>query len=222
MIIGPNFIWLHFPKCAGTRTEQVIRKYYGTDPTLRFDEINPDRVIWHQSVREREEATGEDLRGRRVICNIRRLPHWIISRVGYEGMRSNISTPREMFVHGSFINRWKEIQNADTILSDFTIVPVDAWIRVDHIVSDFSAAFAPVLDISGINLRREFARKSNETKFSKESTPWFTSEELTTLYDSCPAWSALEKRLYGELLSGDVGPENHNHVFSKLKSIIGV
>ncbi len=222
MIIGPDFIWLHFPKCAGTRTEQVIRKHFGTDPTLRFDEINPEHVVWHQSVREREEATGENLGGRRVVCNIRRLPHWILSRVGYEEMRSDIYTPREMFVRGSFINRWKKVENADAFLSDFTVVPVDAWIRVDFIASDFAAAFSPVLDLTGINLRREFAKRSNETKFFADSTPWLTSEELAILYDSCPVWTALEKRLYGELLTGDVAPENHNRVISRIKSIIGV
>ena len=222
MIIGPTFIWLHFPKCAGTRTEQVLRKYFGDDPGIRFDEINPEHVIWHQSVREREDATGEDLGGRRVISNIRRLPQWIISRVGYEEMRSSITTPREMFVHGSFINRQGKVQQADTILKDFTIVPVDAWIRVDHLAEDFFAAFSPVLDLSRINLRREFSKRSNETKYNRNSTAWFTPEELKTLYDSCPVWRELERRLYGAILTGDKRPEEHNHIYSKLKSIIGV
>ena len=68
MIIGPDFLWLHFPKCAGTLVEKILRVAFGDDPTLEFDPLDPRHVIWHQDVDERQAATGRELGGKHIIC----------------------------------------------------------------------------------------------------------------------------------------------------------
>jgi hypothetical protein len=88
MIIGPDFVWLHFPKCAGTFTENIIRRLDANSGKIAFDPIDPAEIIWHQNVVERENITGEKLRDKVIISNFRRLPFWIISRIQFEANRS--------------------------------------------------------------------------------------------------------------------------------------
>ena len=81
MIIGESFIWLHFPKAAGTTTEAVLLQNFGNDPSLVFDETGRGVPIWHETIRERERRTGDSLEGRDLVANIRRLPAYVVSKV---------------------------------------------------------------------------------------------------------------------------------------------
>ena len=120
MIIGENFIWLHFPKCAGTFTEILLRKYFGDDKSISFDKIDPSNVIWHQNVSEREKMLNIDLSGKDILCNIRRLPFWIISRIRYERNRSGKFVTREMYNQGKFYTKKGEIISAECVLGRMT------------------------------------------------------------------------------------------------------
>jgi len=201
MIIGEKFVWLHFPKCAGTFTERLLRKYYSSDPGISFDPIDPENVIWHHSIRGRKNYSGIDYSDRDIICNIRRLPFWIISRINFEKKRSGIDTPRSLYTSGKFINHKNSEKSADKLLSFFMIPPVKHWIRVENLESDFLNTFSNYLDVCSRVNNEDFSVKVNVSVPDPEIEKWFNNDELEDVYRYCPVWTQLERSLYGNLLT---------------------
>jgi hypothetical protein len=90
MIYSDDFVWLHYPKCAGTLVETLFKKYYSDQSEIVQDFIsfnlfgisfNPFGTMrnplgsWHDSVLQREARdTNFKLVNRVVICSFRRLP----------------------------------------------------------------------------------------------------------------------------------------------------
>ena len=202
MIIGDKFIWLHFPKCAGSFTDFILRKYYGNLKEIVFDEIDPSNVIWHQNVIEREKISGIDLSGKDIVCNFRRLPFWIISRIRYEKLRSGISVSKKMYVEGSFYEANYKLSHADNYIYKYTERKVNQWIRQENLYTDFMKAFSNYFNLDIID-ESDFDRKVNTTGKEPELKEWFSKEELTQLYRSCPQWTRHEKFLYGNILTED-------------------
>ena len=205
MIIGKQFIWLHFPKCAGSFTEQLLRKHFGDDPDIAFDPIDPERVIWHQKISRRELETGTDLSGRAVICNFRRLPSWLSSRVAFEEVRSGKVVPAEMVAEGRFFESNGAISTADDYLRRYTERKVSHWIRTEFIREDFYRAFSGYLDTGSVVDPSEFSAKVNSTHWNRRVCELFEVEGLERLYHANPYWADPEKELYGNILT--LGPE---------------
>ena len=142
MIIGPDFIWLHFPKCAGTFTENLLREIIPDDNGVQFDPIDPENVIWHHNVKEREKYLGYIIPARLIICNFRRLPDWIISRIKYEQNRSGQIVTKSMYLEGSFYERNGNVNTAERYLKKYANPAVTHWLRVEHLQCDFTRVFA--------------------------------------------------------------------------------
>src|SRR5512138_3887860 len=104
MIISPDFVWLHFPKCAGSAVEGALRILLAGRAGLSFDPIDPSNVIWHHNVAERENYDRSfSLGERRVLCGFRRLPTWLLSRVHFEASRGphHRTVTRKMLLQGA-------------------------------------------------------------------------------------------------------------------------
>ena len=202
MIIGPDFLWLHFPKCAGTLVEKILRVAFGDDPTLEFDPLDPRHVIWHQDVDERQAATGRELGRKHVICCFRRLPHWVLSRINFEKHRSpHLPFSRAMYTQGRFYEQNGAESTAEGYVRKYSSRTVSHWIRVEFLREDFVAAFSPYLDVTRLDLDGAFGRRVNETDYHRDLGAWFSPNELAALYDSCPTWRDLEVSLYGDLVT---------------------
>lgn len=191
---------MHFPKCAGTFMEKLLKKYYENDQSVKFDLTDPTDIIWHQNVIQREERMHVDLSGKSLICNFRRLPNWIVSRINYESARSAEIVPREMYVKGRFFEMSGNESFADKYVTRYTGRPVNHWIRVEHLEADFYNAFNPYLDVKAKVQSSDFKEKINVSKGVLNINQWFTDEELAILYRSSPKWAQLEMELYGDLL----------------------
>ena len=200
MIIGENFIWLHFPKCAGTFTERLLRQYIPEDDVTKFDPLDPGNIIWHQSVLQREKTTGADLSEKEIICNFRRLPAWIISRVNYEKIRSGNEALRKLYSSGNFLKATGEQGSADSVLQRFTTRKVNYWIRVEHIEEDFINVFSKFIKFTPKLDSSYFQKRVNSSGWENDIHNWFNSDELKILYKSCPLWSKYERKIYGNLL----------------------
>jgi hypothetical protein len=206
MIVGKDFIWLHFPKCAGTETEQILRRNFAGDHNIAFDAIDPERVIWHHSIPIRKQYDPTfDVRGRAVICNIRRLPNWLLSRVHDEKVRSpHLVVTREMFARGRFFRLNGQVLSADDLMNRYTAYPVTHWIRTENFPADFLAVFSKYLPLSGIDPASEFKQaNTNKMDYIRDVEFYFTRDELALLYRANPVWADMERKVYGTLPSAD-------------------
>ncbi len=200
MIIGPDFVWLHFPKCGGTSLEHALRGLLA-GRECQFDEINPGSgVIWHHSVKQRMEADPTfNPTGKRIISCIRRLPAWILSRVHYEAHRSGRIATRDMIARGQFFEADGGINNADTYVRLYS--PVDVWLRTEHLAEDVAAAFG----FDEVETQDAIGQVNVTPNYVKDPDFWFTQADLRRLYDANPLWADVEARVSGGGLARQPG-----------------
>ncbi len=200
MIIGEKFLWLHFPKCAGTFTEKLLRQHVAEDTTIKFDPIDPNNVIWHQNVSQREEMSKTDLSNKDIICNFRRLPHWIISRVMFEEKRSGHITKKELYTTGRFLEYNGLQSSADAYVKLFTNRKINNWIRVENLEEDFIKVFSKYIKFKSSLGSSSFSKKVNTSDWGNNIKKWFDYNDLRKLYNSCPLWSKYEIEIYGDII----------------------
>lgn len=201
MIIGSDFVWLHFPKCAGSAVEDALRAILKPRRDVRLDPIDHRNVIWHQTVRERERYDPQFRLGdRKVICGIRRLPHWVLSRVHFEAQRRPAfrKATREMLLLGQTYEQDGRLNQADAYIRQYSNPRVDFWIRAENAAEDLAAAFEMEREFVASRLKRKNATKLH---YIKDLSFWFTAPELADLYAANPLWADVERRVYGSLLS---------------------
>lgn len=199
MIIGPNFVWLHFPKCAGSAVEAALRRIFAGRDDVHFDDIDLNNVIWHQNLAQRRQCDPSfNPSGKLIIACFRRLPEWVVSRVHFEAQRPpHYVASRTMVVRGESYSQNGSIARADDQLGLF-FKDVQLWIPVEKIVE----GLADTLNIDATHLNRQL-RLENKGKFDhiRQIGFWYTQEELKKLYDANPLWRNLERRTYGDLLT---------------------
>lgn len=200
MIIGPDFIWLHFPKCAGTSVEMALRAIYKRQRGYYFDPIGAQHpVIWHDTIwlrRQRDPNFSPD--GRRILCCFRRLPSWILSRVHFIATRDErLTSTREMLRAGRFRENNGNINNPDNYLRGFVASKPTTWLRTENILADLSAA----LGLPESKVREHLPHEKHGLSYIRNVDFWFTTEELDRLYAACPLWAEWELKVYGNLLS---------------------
>jgi hypothetical protein len=140
MIIGPDFIWLHFPKCAGSSLEEALRELLADRKGIHFDPAdnnNPSADGHHNIPQRRAKDSSFDPSGKKVLCGIRRLPSWILSRTHFEISRDPRLIPtKEMLVKGEFYEPNGGVQKADAYMGLFSKPHVDKWIRTENTAED--------------------------------------------------------------------------------------
>lgn len=210
MIVAPDWIWLHVPKCAGSATERLLRGVCGSNPAVQFDKIDPTgEVIWHQTIAKRQKAQPSfDPGTRRVIANIRRLPEWILSRVHFEVQRAGPAgvVRRAELVQGRFRNNPKadavkppKAHFADSMIGQF-LPEVTDWVRSENLVAGLAQVIG--FDPAAVNTS---GGRVNEGRIAyiRDVAFWFTQAEIDRMYAANPLWAGLEQRVYGNLLSLD-------------------
>jgi hypothetical protein len=206
MIYNDEFVWLHFPKCAGSTIESLFRKYLSGVPGLFQDVVDPHgdaAAVWHDAVADREARDPAFvLGGRTVICSIRRLPAWLVSRYNFECERSpQLTHGPELLLEGCFLERRGKRNHADNLIHKF-LPPqlLDTgrvkFLRVEFFEHDFRRLFGTYLDLSVIP-GEEYASRTNASPNhlpAEMVRRLFASPEV---YAKCPAWWAVEELAYG-------------------------
>ena len=205
MIVSDEFVWLHFPKCAGHAVEQALRSVLRSAPDVAFDRPGDDTINWHDTLEDRRRRDPRLALGERtVVCGFRRLPHWMLSRVHYEASRPPYHcVTRAMLCRGEFFHQNGQVGKADAYVEHYGASKVDRWVRTEHLLEDFERAFG---DMMGSRLARGALRRArrivNGTRlnYMRRLDFYFTGEELAALYAANPLWAELERRLYGDIL----------------------
>ncbi|WP_146348352.1 hypothetical protein [Falsiphaeobacter marinintestinus] len=197
MIVGSDWIWLHFPKCGGTSAQALLKKNFSNDNSVQFDKLDQDNVIWHENIPQRQSRLPEfSVDGKKIVVIFRRLPDWLLSRVHYEASRPPHHTvTREQLCRGQFLENSGVLNSAEAVFNRFNNPPVDTWVKVESIHDDFEKFFGKRLEPLG--------RRLNENKFGyiRDHSFWFTKTDLEEMYQASPNWAAAEKAVYGDLLA---------------------
>jgi len=207
MIYSEEFVWLHFPKCAGTKVENLFRKYFSSNLELTQDvpniKIDPS-ITWHDSIAKRESRDSSFRLGiRDVIVPVRKLPAWLESRYSYEITRNpTLQHDPKLILEGKFLEANGYKNNADFYMKYY--LPSSLlesnnvrFLRTEFFESDFKLIFSDYIDISVI--------PDNEYKIKENTSDRVLLEEIRTkLYDGtvykyCPYWSSIEKIAYAIL-----------------------
>src|SRR6476619_5523637 len=72
MVIGERFAWVHLPKTGGSATLELFRLYPEVIVFADLEDTNAKHTLFAQ----REE----EVRGKQLAMNLRRLPFWALSR----------------------------------------------------------------------------------------------------------------------------------------------
>ena len=206
MIYSKDFVWLHFPKCAGTKVAQIFRKYFASDTTIIQDPtdivIDPENC-WHDSISMRTERDSSfQLGDRAVICSFRRLPSWLISRYSYEVNRSpTLDHKPELLLEGKFLEKSGMLNSADFYCQKY--LPPEIlnssrvrFLRTECFEHDFKEIFGQFFDVSQIP-KFVFDERVNSTP---ETVTWKVKWKLRLmskmLYEHCPYWKEIEQLAY--------------------------
>ena len=224
MIYTDKFVWLHFPKCAGTKVENIFNYFLINTPGLHLDYIRQKKdptISWHNTIKEREALDPHfQLGARTIICCIRKLPSWLESRYSYELWRSpQLQHDPEKLLQGIFLESNGYQNHADQYIEKYLppeifISNKVVFIRIEFFREDFIKAFRPFLNLSSIP-DHEFNKKSNRSNSllkrlslkkqfmaklyyspQKELTDRLKERLQTSVYQHCPKWHALESQLY--------------------------
>ncbi len=207
MIYSDEFVWLHFPKCAGTKIENLFKRYYSSDKKIHQDIVKPQidpLATWHDSIAAREKRDPGFIAGNRIIiCSFRRLPSWLESRYSYEVRRSpQLDHRSELLLEGKFLEKGGRQNHADSYARKYipeTILRSDRlrFIRTENFESDFKRVFGEFIDVTVIP-DREFAKRVN---VSTSAVPDEIRKRLfqnpDEVYEKCPYWKAVEMVAYG-------------------------
>jgi hypothetical protein len=194
MVIGERFAWCHMQKTGGDVTLQLFQLL----PELILHADPRNTQAKHATLAEREQ----EVRGKILACNIRRLPAWMLSwdqhhsQLGSlrpDGRPALMSSPQQM----------AEVSRGDRLLAHFTDAgrfQVDRWLRTEHIGEDFTAFASELTDLTEAH-RDSIAAypQVNVLDYDHELDHWFTPAQVRLMYANNPVWAALEERVYGDL-----------------------
>ena len=142
MIYNQDFIWLHFPKCAGTKVAEIIRNYFSKTEGLFQDPVGvaaDPTIAWHDAVSDRmSKDPGFDPGQRTIITSFRRLLPWLISRYNFEVQRSpHLDHRPELLLEGKFLEANGRIGHTDGYIRKYLSDSVLQAGRVEFIRTEY-------------------------------------------------------------------------------------
>ncbi len=210
MIYTDKFVWIHLPKCAGSKTEQLFRTYFTEEDGVFQDIVNPNvdpSISWHDTIAEREARDTEfKLGGRTVICQFRRLPAWLESKFNFEVARNpKIAPSPELLLEGKFPESSGHMNHVDVYVNKWLPPSILnsqnlRFIRTEHFKSDFKSAFGDFIDISRIPELEYDQRVNTSTSALPSEIKHKLVSNKRELYKSCPRWSLVEEMAYGDFV----------------------
>jgi hypothetical protein len=193
MVIGERFVWAHLPKTAGMATARLFKLF----PELIVFVDPEDTNDMHTPFSER----AEELEGKTLAMNFRRLPVWVLSRAQhvarwgiYPDYKPIPMDPPEKLAESPFPD--SRIQ----IFTDEGRIRIDRWLRAESITQDFLDFISEFTDITEERRQQVLdVGPVNTHDYDKDVMNWFTPEMIERMYAANPIWAALEQEIYGNV-----------------------
>jgi hypothetical protein len=192
MVIGERFAWAHLPKTGGSAMIELFRLF---PHVIVFGDLD-DTNAKHTRFSER----AEQIAGKQLAMNIRRLPFWALSRAQHVA-RWGVHPDYKPIPMASA----EELAESDfpdnrlDLFTDGDRFEIESWIRMEHLTDDFLAFISQYTDVT--DERRAAAQRLpmvNAHDYDHELVKWFTPDQIDRMYASNPRWESLESRLYGD------------------------
>ncbi len=189
--------WHHLPKTAGTSTDRLF-ELSGLPLLWRDAQTSP---LKHLPLSEHPEnlSVGD----RQKLLNVRRLPYWLLSNFHHKKLFMGLEIDEKHMQKGFFYRvnekRWLP---ADWWLSRMGVD--DSWLglRVEHLKSDLLKIFAKYEPINfSSRCSIVLSRERNKNRYMRNLNKWFSANQIHELYSNNPRWTALERRVYGDILN---------------------
>ncbi|QIL89860.1 hypothetical protein GNX18_08925 [Microbulbifer sp. SH-1] len=206
MIYSDKFVWLHFPKNAGTKVEKIFSEYFSDRKDIFQDSIDGDdsNSFWHDAIFDRERRDSSFSVGdREVVICVRRLRTWLVSRYNYEKKRSpSIPHDYSNLLTGRFFESNGYLNHADYYVEKYFSGVKDraekiSFIRIENFAEDFRRVFGSYMDVDVIP---DDVLCSRDNKSYNSIPDDFLTEMklgMPKLYEHCPKWKELEMLAYG-------------------------
>ena len=175
MVIGNEFVWLHLGKTGGDSTKQMFDCLTGI---LFADDKSQKEKHFNMN---RTDINPELLQNKKIICNIRRLPSWLLSF-----KQHRIATKNDRLTIEQLCNA------AENHIKNYTSVPVDYWLRTEHLPEDFIRVVSNFIEITP--QQKSIIRNThiNHRKYHHILKP----DEIKYAYENCPTWKKYEDIVY--------------------------
>src|SRR5436309_2473561 len=141
MVIGERFAWGHLPKTGGDATLALFRLF--PELIARADDRGTNRK--HDAFAEHEE----EIRGKVLVLNIRRLPSWMLSLAHHEARHGLYPDYQPLRMPSR--DEIAERTCADEMLRQFTArgaTRIDRWLRTEHLRQDFLGFITEITQLS--------------------------------------------------------------------------
>jgi hypothetical protein len=189
MIIGHDFVWGHLGKTGGDATLALFRLF----PRLIVKADAADTHAKHATFLARQDQ----LAGKRLLLNIRRLDAWIVSYAQHRakwGLYPNKPMPL-----------WTADEMADSTFPDHALsgflqggkFKIDRWLRTEYLRWDFLGFVSEITDVTAHERQQVLSMPSiNAMKYDHDLRHWFTADQRERLYKNNPIWAGIEREVY--------------------------
>jgi hypothetical protein len=193
MVIGERFAWAHLPKTAGMATAKLFRLFPELIVFADPDDTNDQHTPF--------SARFEEIQGKLLAMNFRRLPGWVLSRaqhVSRWGVHPDYKPipmdPPETLADSPFPD------SRIKIFTDEGRIRIDRWLRAESITDDFLAFISEFTDVTDERRRQvEEIGPVNTHDYDKDVSNWFTPDLIERMYAANPVWATLEREIYGDV-----------------------
>ncbi len=199
MVIGDRFAWGHVPKTGGEATRSMFDLF---PELIRFSDPR-NSAEQHTTF----EARIEQVEGKLLALNMRRLPAWILSREQHKARWGLHPDYRPIPMDSA--EQMAESSFPDYRLSGFLrngAFRIDRWLRMEQLAEDFFAFVSELTEVDADARERiDELGSVNANDYDHELAHWFTPEQVQSLYRNNPLWASVERQVYGDLAPGSEG-----------------
>jgi hypothetical protein len=192
MLVTEHFAWAHLPKAAGEAAQLMFEAVPGLVEWADSQDSNAKHdPFWRHE---------EEVAGRLLVMNVRRLPSWILSTAHHKAVAGTWPEyePQPM----PTVEEMVESRLPDDTLrymTDGARFPVDRWLRKEYLAEDVIALLEELGELSEEGRAGIDAVPYRAKGYDHNVAAKFSAAQIQRMYTLNPAWAEVERRVYGDV-----------------------